>query len=379
MERQGFDRFRLDRFKFDHLRHWLKTGATLLLMTLLSLGLSAASRPTNIMPAGNPITDGKALLRYSLPIDNVPVRELQGSLEDIATQLRANRRWGAITGDVKRASWILRDKEPAILASVPETKQAEAQTLLAKIKDGIAPLQESIEAKDKEQTFQQRTDLLDLVGQLEESMVQRFPFEVPAAYSNLPQLKGRATIAFTTNKGKITAVVDGYSAPVTAGNFVDLVQRGFYNGLPFTRSEESYVLQIGDPPGKDVGFIDPQTKKYRAIPLEVLVQGDIEPTYEITLEDAGRYKDQPVLPFSSYGALAMARPGEDPNGGSSQFFFFLFEPELTPAGRNLLDGRYSVFGYVIEGKEVLEQLKAGDKIESANVIQGLDQLVEPVA
>ncbi|HEY9884126.1 MAG TPA: peptidylprolyl isomerase [Thermosynechococcaceae cyanobacterium] len=379
MERQGFDHFKLDRFKFDHLRHWLKTGATLLLMMILSLGLSAASKPTNIMPAGNPITDGKALLRYALPIDNAPVRELQGSLEDIATQLRANRRWGAIAGDVKRASWILRDKEPAILASVPEAKQAEAQALLAKIKDSIAPLQESIEAKDKEQTFQQRTELLDLVGQLEESMVQSFPFKVPAAYNNLPQLKGRATIAFTTNKGKITAVVDGYSAPVTAGNFVDLVQRGFYDGLPFTRSEESYVLQIGDPPGEDVGFIDPTTKKYRAIPLEVLVQGDVEPTYEITLEDAGRYKDQPVLPFSSYGALAMARPGEDPNGGSSQFFFFLFEPELTPAGRNLLDGRYSVFGYVIEGKEVLEQLKAGDKIESAKVIQGLDQLVEPVA
>jgi peptidylprolyl isomerase len=233
MERQGFDRFKLDRFKFDHLRHWLKTGATLLLMMILSLGLSAASRPANIMPAGNPITDGKALLRYSLPIDNAPVRELQGSLEDIATQLRANRRWGAIAGDVKRASWILRDKEPAILASVPEAKQAEAQALLAKIKDSIAPLQESIEAKDKEQTFQQRSELLDLVGQLEESMVQSFPFEVPAAYNNLPQLKGRATIAFTTNKGKITAVVDGYSAPVTAGNFVDLVQRGFYDGLPF--------------------------------------------------------------------------------------------------------------------------------------------------
>jgi peptidylprolyl isomerase len=180
-----------------------------------------------------------------------------------------------------------------------------------------------------------------------------------------------------TNKGKLVAVVDGYSAPVTAGNFVDLVQRGFYNDLPFTRQEDSYVLQVGDPPGPEVGFIDPTTKKYRAIPLEVLVQGDEAPTYGITLEDAGRYKDLPVLPFSAYGALAMARPGEDPNGGSSQFFFFLFEPELTPAGLNLLDGRYSVFGFVIEGKEVLGQLRAGDKIESARVLRGLENLVEP--
>jgi peptidylprolyl isomerase len=109
----------------------------------------------------------------------------------------------------------------------------------------------------------------------------------------------------------------------------------------------------------------------------VLARGDKEPTYGITLEDAGRYLDLPVLPFSAYGALAMARPETEPNGGSSQFFFFLFEPELTPAGRNLLDGRYSVFGYLTKGKEVLEKLDAGDKIVSAKVIQGAENLVPP--
>ncbi len=207
--------------------------------------------------------------------------------------------------------------------------------------------------------------------------MQGFPYEVPDEYSNLHQLKGRATVQMTTNKGDITIIVDGYSAPVTAGNFVDLVQRGFYNGLEFIRAEESYVLQTGDPPGPEQGFVDPATGKYRAIPLEVLVKGDPTPTYGITLEQAGRYRDEPVLPFSAFGAVAMARPEFEPNGGSSQFFFFLFEPELTPAGRNLLDGRYSVFGYVTEGKEVLEKLKEGDKIESAKVIQGSENLVQP--
>jgi len=80
------------------------------------------------------------------------------------------------------------------------------------------------------------------------------------------------------------------------------------------------VLQTGDPAGPEDGFIDPDTGKYRAIPLEVLVQGDSVPTHGITLEKAGRYRDQPVLPFSAYGAVAMARPEADPNGGSSQFF-----------------------------------------------------------
>jgi peptidylprolyl isomerase len=92
--------------------------------------------------------------------------------------------------------------------------------------------------------------------------------------------------------------------------------------LEFIRAEDSYVLQIGDPPGPEQGFIDPATGKYRAIPLEVLVKGERVPTYGITLEDAGRYKDQPVLPFSAYGTVAMARPESAPNGGSSQFSSF---------------------------------------------------------
>ncbi|MBV9387999.1 MAG: peptidylprolyl isomerase [Chroococcidiopsidaceae cyanobacterium CP_BM_ER_R8_30] len=364
------------------LQRWRKTNLIVLLLVILSWSLSTVWwTPVSwaALPAGNAITDGKSLLQYALPIDNQPVRQLQASLEDIATQLRANRRWGAMSSDLSKASTVLNDRVKELLASVPPSRQPQAQALIADLKTGIASLRESVDAKDKNQIWEGRAKLLNLVGQLEEFMVQRFPFEVPPEYSNLPQLKGRATVEMTTNKGNITLVVDGYSAPVTAGNFVDLVQRGFYNGLEFIRQEDSYVLQIGDPPGPEQGFIDPKTGKYRAIPLEVLAKGDPAPTYGITLEDAGRYRDQPVLPFSAYGTVAMARPEFEPNGGSSQFFFFLFEPELTPAGRNLLDGRYTVFGYVTEGKEVLEKLKAGDKVESAKVVQGIDNLVEPQA
>lgn len=362
------------------LKRWLKTSIILLLLVTLSLGLSAAwwtPSSSAALPAGNAITDGKALLRYALPIDNKAVRQLQESLEDIADQLRANRRWSAISKDLSRASVILSDRTSQLLESVPEERKPQAKALVDDLKAGITDLREAVDVKDKEKIWQRRAELLNLVSRLEDCMVQKFPFEVPAEYSNLPQLKGRATVEMTTDKGNITIVVDGYSAPVTAGNFVDLVQRGFYNGLEFIRAEESYVLQAGDPPGPDQGFIDPGTGKYRAIPLEVLVKGDPTPTYGVTLEDAGRYRDQPVLPFSAYGTVAMARPEGEPNGGSSQFFFFLFEAELTPAGRNLLDGRYSVFGYMTEGKEVLEQMKAGDKIESAKVVQGIENLVEP--
>ncbi len=326
------------------------------------------------LPAGNAITDGKAILRYALPIENPTVRDLQASLEDIAVQLRG-KRWTPISKDVNKAMSIVRDRQDKLLASVSADRQATAQALIASLQAELVSLQAAVEAKQKEPVWITRGKALDIVGKLEELMVTGFPFEVPAEYQALPQLKGRATICMKTSKGEMTIVADGYSAPITAGNFVDLVQRGFYDGLPFIRAEESYVLQTGDPIGAEVGFIDPKTGKYRAIPLEILAEGDSAPTYGITLEDAGRYQDYPVLPFSAYGALALARPSDDPNGGSSQFFFFLFEPELTPAGRNLLDGRYAIFGYVTEGKEVLEALKQGDKIESAQVISGLENLV----
>ncbi|HEY9622812.1 MAG TPA: peptidylprolyl isomerase [Crinalium sp.] len=368
----------------DALKRWLKAGLSIAIAVLV-LGSTAvlwsAPASANVLisrlPAGNAITDGKAILRNALPIDNAAVRKLQSSLEDISTTLRISaRRLSAINGNLTQAERVVTARRADLLASVPPERQAQAETLIAEIQDGITAIKADVEAQNKEDIWVKRSQLLNKVGALEALMVKQFPYEVPEEYSHLPQLKGRATVEMTTSKGNLTMVVDGYSAPVTAGNFVDLVQRGFYNGLPFTRSEESYVLQVGDPPGPEVGFIDPNTKKYRAIPLEVLVKGDPAPTYGITLEDAGRFLEQPVLPFSAFGALGMAR-GDDPNGGSSQFFFFLFEPELTPAGLNLLDGRYSVFGYVTEGKEVLDKLKAGDKIESARVVNGLDNLVQP--
>jgi peptidylprolyl isomerase len=350
----------------------------------LSLGLSGAwwnsgndqAARESRLPVGNAITDGKALLRYALPIDNDPVRDIQESLEDIATQLRG-KRWSTISRDITKAAIVLSDRTDKLLADIPDNHKPQAEALIAQMKDGIGTIRDAVESQDKENVWLERGKLLDQVGELEELMVQKFPFEVPSEYSQLPQLKGRATVEMTTDKGKLAIVVDGYSAPVTAGNFVDLVQRGFYDGLEFIRAEDNYVLQTGDPPGPDAGFIDPDTGKYRAVPLEVLVRGDSEPVYGVTLEDAGLYREQPVLPFSAYGAVAMARPGADPNGGSSQFFFFLFEPELTPPGLNLLDGRYTVFGYLVEGKEVLEKLKEGDVIESATVVKGAENLVEP--
>lgn len=330
----------------------------------------------SVLAQGDAVTDPEAILRNALPIDNRPVRQLQSALEDIEKNLKA-KRWGPIKKDLKDASFVLNTKKDAILASVPDERKSQASDILDRLKAQLIELDESVNVQDRSAVLSQRNTLLSQITDLEELMVQGFPYEIPDEYANLPQLKGRATVEVKTTKGNLTIVVDGYSAPINAGNFVDLVQRGFYNNLPFIRSEDNFVVQTGDPTGPEDGFIDPKTKKYRAIPLEVLVRGEEKPIYGVTLEDSGIYLPELVLPFNAFGAVALARPSTDPNGGSSQFFFFKFDNELTPPGFNLMDGQYSIFGYLVKGKEVLGEITDKDKIISATVVDGLQNLIQP--
>lgn len=136
-------------------------------------------------------------------------------------------------------------------------------------------------------------------------------------------------------------------APVTGGSFVDLVKRGFYDNMKIQRSD-GFVVQTGDPEGEADGFVGTPGKALgagkhgeRLIPLELTLKTDKGvPQYESTIEDLGRGGEATVLPFSSYGAMGWAREEYDPNTGSSQFFWLLFDSDLTPAGKNLLDGNY---------------------------------------
>lgn len=194
-------------------------------------------------------------------------------------------------------------------------------------------------------------------------------------FSNLPRLQGKATVVMTVKGAPITIELDGTNAPITAGNFVDLVQKGVYDGLVFhrvVREPQPFVVQGGDPQGKDPkfptarlgtgGFIDPKTAQERYIPLEIQAKGAASPTYSATLEQA-KVVAKPVL-LHSRGAVAMARSNA-PDSASAQFYFTLTDLPF-------LDGSYAVFGYVKQGMEVVDQIEAGDRIEKATVTQGLE-------
>jgi peptidyl-prolyl cis-trans isomerase B (cyclophilin B) len=175
----------------------------------------------------------------------------------------------------------------------------------------------------------------------------------------------------------IVIEVDGSQAPITAGNFVDLVNRGVYNGLAFhrvVRDPQPFVVQGGDPQSQDLNFpaqqlgtgsfIDPETKMPRYIPLEIKPTGADQPVYGQTLEEA-KVTDPPALSHRR-GAIAMAR-SQAPDSASSQFY-------ITLADLPFLDGNYAVFGYVSQGMEVVDTIQQGDRIESARVVKGLEQL-----
>jgi peptidyl-prolyl cis-trans isomerase B (cyclophilin B) len=195
--------------------------------------------------------------------------------------------------------------------------------------------------------------------------------------SNLPELDGKATVVMTVKGSPITIELDGTDAPITAGNFVDLVQRGVYDGLVFhrvVRSPQPFVVQGGDPQGKDPkvspallgtgSFIDPKTGAARYIPLEIKPKGATTPVYSQTLKSAN-ISTPPVLQHKR-GAVAMAR-SQQPDSASSQFYIAL-------ADLSFLDGDYAVFGKVTQGMDVVDKIQQGDRIDSAKVTQGAENL-----
>jgi peptidylprolyl isomerase len=339
-------------------------------MITLPIAPSMAALPTK-----SAIKDPRVILRNALPIENEVLRDVQHTLEQMP-RLANLKRWNNLKKDVETIARDLTQNKTQLIAEVNSDRQASVTEHLASLEKSITPLQEAIAIKDRNNVKALVEKALGYVGLVEADFVKAFPFEVPAQYAGLPQLKGRALVELSTEKGNAIITVDGYNAPVNAGQFVDLVQKGFYDGLTFTRADENYYLQTGDPVGAVDGYIDPKTGKYRTVPIEVRLPDQKIPNYGKTFEDMGLSGTLPVLPFASFGTVAMAHPNDDSNAGSSQFFIYLFESELTPAGLNLLDGNYTVFGYVTEGKETLDKLRLGDKILSARVISGAENLIQ---
>ena len=145
--------------------------------------------------------------------------------------------------------------------------------------------------------------------------------------------KKNPIVLMETEKGPIEIELFMDKAPITAGNFIDLVERKFYNGLTFHRIIAGFVIQGGCPKGNGTGnFIDPETKEARYI----------------------KHEWSKELSHNKAGILAMARTA-DPNSASSQFFIDLAPlPSLNPGGVD--PAGYAVFGQVVKGMDVVNKI-----------------------
>lgn len=132
----------------------------------------------------------------------------------------------------------------------------------------------------------------------------------------------------TTNIGDITAELNDRAAPTTVANFVNLAQRGFYDGLTFHRWEKNFMIQGGDPLGDGTGG----------------------PGY--------RFGGEIILRHNQPGILSMANSGPGTDG--SQFF-------ITHLATAHLNGKHSVFGKVIYGLPVVQALRRKDTIVSIRI------------
>ena len=126
-------------------------------------------------------------------------------------------------------------------------------------------------------------------------------------------------IKMTTNFGDIVAEMFEDKAPKTTKNFIDLVEKGFYNGLIFHRVFDCFMIQGGDPTGTGMGG----------------------PGYTIDDEFG------PGLKHDGGGYFSMANAG--PNTGGSQFFITLVP---TP----WLNGHHAIFGKVVEGMDIVKKI-----------------------
>ena len=163
--------------------------------------------------------------------------------------------------------------------------------------------------------------------------------EKVAAMLPPPNLAGKHYIQIDiANYGVITAELDADAAPITVTNFVNLVNKGFYNGLTFHRIIDGFMIQGGCPLGNGTGNSGENIKG----------------------EFAQNGYNNPIA--HERGVLSMARSSA-PDSASSQFFIMV---EKAPH----LDGEYASFGMVIEGMEEADRIVSvptgwGDKPKTA--------------
>jgi peptidyl-prolyl cis-trans isomerase B (cyclophilin B) len=140
-------------------------------------------------------------------------------------------------------------------------------------------------------------------------------------------------VAIHTNKGIITVELFDDATPIAVANFKKLISEGFYNGLAFHRVIPNFMIQGGCPNGSGSGG----------------------PGYTIQCETKAEKQ------YHDRGVLSMAHRG--PNTGGSQFFICHNRDNTKH-----LDGVHTAFGKVIDGLDIVDEIRGGDTMEKVEIL-----------
>lgn len=196
-----------------------------------------------------------------------------------------------------------------------------------KVEEATSLLKEALSDRDRGVAYVAQDILRRLSSEDIEPLPKRIQENTEYEYETILELQGTyATIV--TDRGNIKVKLLPLDAPLTTMNFIRLVQSRFYDGLNFHRVVPNFVIQGGDPRGDGWG----------------------SPGYAIRSEFNKINYER--------GMVGMASAGKDTEG--SQFF-------ITQSVQPHLDGRYTVFGEVVSGMEVVDEIQEGDLITAIEI------------
>lgn len=288
--------------------------------------------------------DGNSILRLALPrIAELPelytAQELAETIKLRFDQVGFKRDpvWAAAGGDAGLLERKLAELEPQVLAKTPEELKPKVEPLFRSVQGNLRPLIAALREKNIGETLRLQGAVATELAGVQSLLfpAQTLPYDVPPEYAGLPQLRGRAEVEMRIVKGAknkkrfcadsgsmysgrfgmsysevkenaddlkgaecapentkaeatIRLTLDGYHAPVTAGNFANLVQSGFYDNIAVQQLTD-LTIQTGN--AKKAG--KPAVTK--PVPLELFYKRDTKPTYSFTSDEDRRGSETAAL------------------------------------------------------------------------------------
>jgi peptidylprolyl isomerase len=327
---------------------------------------------------GDPLREAEEAVRHSLPNTGLATWEISEVLEPIEKQIKQGN-WDQAQQQTAKALEILKANESKWQGQFPAAAKEKGSQAIVDARKSLTALQDYLKGRK----------FVDA------------RLQVTRSQWSLDMVR----LALVDNS--FIALLDGFNAPITAGNFVDLVNRGFYNGMKIDDAERFIEVRVGDNKGDGTGaFTDPATGKIRHIPFEIrpakseanvnlgpVIEQRVKYVQQNYLNDPAKFEAEmtklydkyihqdlkplvygktievlPALPFGPAGIFGMSTQKNKLDTASSQFFISFSDADIVPTGSNVFDGKYATFGYVTQNINGVRALKKDDVIKKIEVL-----------